>query len=64
MKKRKRIRSLVTLECVECYSNIKKRSLGISRYLTQKNRLNNPERLNLKKYCKYCNKSSLHKELK
>ena len=64
MGKNKGIRILVTLECTECRSNFNKRSLGVSRYLTKKNRRNNPERLELKKYCTYCNKSTLHKEIK
>ena len=41
-----------------------KRSPGVSRYLTQKNRRNNPERLELKKYCPHCNKPTVHKEIK
>ena len=64
MAKNKGIRILITLECTECRSNIHKRSKGVSRYITQKNRRNNPERLELKKYCKYCNKPTVHKEIK
>ena len=64
MAKNKGTRILITLECIECRSNIEKRSTGISRYLTQKNRRNNPERLELKKYCPHCNKRSIHKEIK
>ena len=64
MAKNKGTRILITLECIECRSNIDKRSLGVSRYLTQKNRRNNPERLELKKYCPYCNIKTLHKEIK
>lgn len=64
MAKNKGTRILVTLECTECRSNLNKRSTGVSRYMTQKNRRNNPERLELKKYCAYCNKSTLHKEIK
>ncbi len=37
---------------------------GVSRYSTQKNRRNNPERLELKKYCPHCNKPTVHKEIK
>jgi len=64
MAKNKGSRILITLECVECRSNLNKRSSGVSRYLTKKNRRNNPERLELKKYCLYCNKSTVHKEIK
>jgi large subunit ribosomal protein L33 len=32
----------------ECRSNLNKRSEGVSRYSTQKNRRNNPERIELK----------------
>jgi large subunit ribosomal protein L33 len=64
MAKNKGIRILITLECTECRSNLNKRSPGVSRYLTQKNRRNNPERLELKKYCPHCNKPTIHKEIK
>ena len=64
MAKNKGVRILVTLECTECRSNLNKRSVGVSRYSTQKNRRNTPARLELKKYCQYCNKPTLHKEIK
>ena len=64
MAKNKGNRILITLECTSCRSNIHKRSPGISRYMTKKNRRNNPERLELKKYCSNCNKITLHKEIK
>ena len=64
MAKNKGSRILITLECTECRSNINKRSLGVSRYITQKNRRNNPERLELKKYFSHCNKQIIHKEIK
>jgi large subunit ribosomal protein L33 len=64
MAKSKGTRILITLECTECRSNLNKRSPGVSRYLTQKNRRNNPERLELKKYCPHCNKPTVHKEIK
>jgi ribosomal protein S18 len=62
MAKNKGTRILITLECTECRSNLNKRSPGVSRYLTQKNRRNNPERLELKKYCPHCNKPTIHKQ--
>lgn len=64
MAKNKGSRILITLECIECRTNIDKQSPGISRYLTQKNRRNNPERLELKKYCSNCNRTTTHKEIK
>lgn len=64
MVKNKNIRILITLECVECRSNLKKRSVGVSRYLTEKNRRNNSAQLKLKKYCSYCNQTTIHKEIK
>jgi len=64
MGKAKGIRILITLECTECRSNTNKRSNGVSRYTTQKNRRNNPQRLELKKYCPHCNKPTIHKEIK
>jgi len=64
MAKNKGTRILITLECQECRSNLIKTSPGVSRYSTTKNRRNNPERLELKKYCPHCNKSTIHKEIK
>lgn len=65
MAKPKGTRILITLECTECRSGISnKRSSGVSRYTTQKNRRNTPERIELKKYCRFCNKSTIHKEIK
>lgn len=64
MAKNKGTRILITLECTECRSNPNKRSNGVSRYHTQKNRRNTPERIELKKYCTHCNKVTIHKEIK
>ena len=47
------MRTLVTLECTEC----KRRN-----YTTDKNKKNNPDRIELKKYCPWCKKHTLHKE--
>ena len=33
-------------------------------YSTVKNKKNNPERLEMNKYCKFCRKHTLHKETK
>ena len=64
MAKNKGTRILITLECTECRTNANKRSAGVSRYLTQKNRRNNPQRMELKKYCPHCNKPTIHKKKK
>lgn len=61
-KKSKGTRILITLECTECRANPE--TPGISRYSTQKNRRNNPERIELKKYCPHCNRPTIHKEIK
>ena len=45
----------VTLACTEC----KQRN-----YNTTKNKRNNPERIEMMKYCKFCRKETLHKETK
>ena len=44
-------RENITLECTEC----KRRN-----YITSKNKRNNTER----KYCKFCKKTTVHKETK
>lgn len=45
----------VTLACTEC---------GERNYITKKNKRNNPERIEMKKYCSRDNKSTLHRETK
>jgi large subunit ribosomal protein L33 len=64
MAKSKGPRIVITLECTECRQNQSKRSAGVSRYLSSKNRRNTPEKLQILKYCKYCNKHTVHKETK
>ena len=49
------MRVRVTLACTEC----KQRN-----YNTTKNKRNNPERLEMMKYCKFCRKETLHRETK
>ena len=49
-KKVKENRIFITLECTE---QLKSGVSGMSRYVTTKNRKNNPERLELMKYNKY-----------
>jgi large subunit ribosomal protein L33 len=64
MAKNKGPRVLITLECTECRENTEKRSSGVSRYLSSKNRRNTPEKLEISKFCRYCNKHTVHKEIK
>ena len=45
----------ITLACTEC---------GERNYITSKNKRNNPERLELKKYCPRDCKVTLHRETK
>lgn len=49
------MRVKVTMACTEC----KQRN-----YNTKKNKKNDPDRLEMNKYCKFCKKHTLHKETK
>ena len=49
------MRVRVTLACTEC----KQRN-----YNTTKNKKNNPDRIELQKYCKFCKKPTTNKETK
>ena len=49
------MRVRITLACTEC----KQRN-----YDTKKNKKNDPDRLEMKKYCGFCRKHTLHKETK
>ncbi|AJQ29235.1 MULTISPECIES: 50S ribosomal protein L33 [Sporomusaceae] len=49
------MRNAVTLACTDC----KQRN-----YQTNKNKKNDPDRLEFNKYCKFCKKHTLHKETK
>ncbi len=60
-KKSKGNRIQVILECTEHKAT---GVAGTSRYVTQKNRKNNPERLELKKYNPILKKMTVHKEIK
>nr|YP_010632774.1 ribosomal protein L33 [Acanthus leucostachyus]WBP64445.1 ribosomal protein L33 [Acanthus leucostachyus] len=67
MAKRKDARVTVILECTGCIrirNGVKKVSTGISRYITQKNRHNMPNQLELRKFCPYCYKHTIHGEIK
>nr|YP_010999113.1 ribosomal protein L33 [Boopis anthemoides]WPM92931.1 ribosomal protein L33 [Boopis anthemoides]WVH38786.1 ribosomal protein L33 [Boopis anthemoides] len=67
MAKGKDVRITVILECTACVRNgvnVNKASTAISRYITQKNRHNTPNRLELRKFCPYCYKHTIHGEIK
>ena len=49
------MRVKITLACSDC----KQRN-----YDTKKNKKNDPDRLEMKKYCRFCRKHTLHKETK
>jgi large subunit ribosomal protein L33 len=49
------MREKVILVCEECLSR---------NYTTEKNKLNTTERVVIKKFCKKCNKHTVHKETK
>nr|ADD30188.1 ribosomal protein L33 [Gunnera manicata] len=61
----KDVRVTVMLECISCVQNGgDKESKGVSRYITEKNRHNTPGRLELKKFCPFCSKQTIHVEIK
>nr|YP_010499529.1 ribosomal protein L33 [Balanites aegyptiaca]UWT58828.1 ribosomal protein L33 [Balanites aegyptiaca] len=65
MAKGKDVRVRVILECTGCTpKDFNKKSTGISKYITQKNRHNTPNRLELRKFCPYCSKHMIHREIK
>ncbi|MBO8172733.1 MAG: 50S ribosomal protein L33 [Bacillaceae bacterium] len=49
------MRVIITLACTEC----KQRN-----YTTSKNKRKHPDRLEMNKYCKFCNSHTLHRETK
>ncbi|MBN8685214.1 MAG: 50S ribosomal protein L33 [Chitinophagales bacterium] len=60
-KKSKGNRIQVTLECTEHKNS---GMPGTSRYVTQKNRKNTPDRMELKKYNSILRKYTVHREIK
>lgn len=60
-KKSKGNRNLIILECTEHKTS---GLPGTSRYVTQKNRKNTPDRLELKKYNPIMRKMTVHREIK
>ena len=62
---KKGTRVVVTLECTEARTSSEpRRSNGVSRYTTEKNKRNTTERLELKKFNPHLNKMTIHKEIK
>ena len=49
------MRNILTLACTEC----KRRN-----YSSTKNKRTTPDKLELKKYCRFCQKHTVHKETK
>ncbi|MFH1406383.1 MAG: 50S ribosomal protein L33 [Candidatus Omnitrophota bacterium] len=49
------MRELITLECTVCKNR---------NYNSTKDKKNNPDRLQLSKFCKFCRKHTPHKETK
>ena len=60
-KKAKGNRIQIILECTEHKTS---GMSGMSRYVTEKNRKNNPDRLEIKKFNPVLKKYTLHKEIK
>jgi large subunit ribosomal protein L33 len=52
---KKAVRTVITLECTECRER---------NYTSEKNRRNDPGRLQLQKYCPRCRLHRLHRETK
>ena len=46
-------RQLLLLSCEVCNHN---------NFISEKNKINTPDKLELKKYCKWCRKYTVHKE--
>ena len=55
MASKKGIRPVITLECTDCRER---------NYTTEKNRRNDPGRMELKKYCPRCRVHTMHRETK
>jgi large subunit ribosomal protein L33 len=49
------MQEIITLACTEC----KRRN-----YSTRKNKKKHPDRLELKKFCRFCRKHTPHREMK
>ncbi|MDP1853091.1 MAG: 50S ribosomal protein L33 [Candidatus Omnitrophota bacterium] len=49
------MREIITLECIDCKNR---------NYTTTKDKKKHPDRLELSKFCKFCRKHTVHKEIK
>ena len=49
------MRVKITLACTECKNR---------NYVSKKNKKNDPDRIEMMKHCRFCNKHTLHKETK
>ncbi|MEE8330109.1 MAG: 50S ribosomal protein L33 [Thermodesulfovibrionia bacterium] len=49
------MRSIILLQCTECKNK---------NYSTTKNKQNTPDKINIKKHCRRCQKHTVHKETK
>lgn len=49
------MREIIAMQCSECKNK---------NYTTEKNKKNTPDKLELKKYCRFCKKHTIHKETK
>ncbi len=49
------MQEIITLICTSCKNK---------NYTTTKNKKNHPDKLELKKYCKFCRKHTVHREVK
>ncbi len=49
------VQTIITLQCADC----RRRN-----YTTVKNKKNDPDRLELRKYCRWCRKHTAHRETK
>jgi len=49
------MRQLVTMACTECKNR---------NYMTTKNKQKTPDRLEMKKYCRFCKRHTAHRETK
>lgn len=54
-------RVIITLECQDCR---KAGAAGVSRYTTSKNKRTMQDKFEIKKYCRYERKHTVHKEVK
>ena len=49
------MQELIIFECTQCKNR---------NYASTKNKKKNPDKLELKKFCKFCKKHTMHKEIK